>query len=274
MAEGHGEYRNDQHYVVRTNEIGALNHLPPDCPRPVSMQWINRGTDRPLRPTSIDLLLRTLHNEIASESIVKLHRSAGLRLGFASAEERLRFAQQLGQASADLVRMRQTHCSATFDSLDRAKLAVAALLDEGVEDDAISMLWRANLFLDSRIKWHQGHSGMSVVGATLAGGLAGTAFALGLLLVPGMGLVAAAGALAGATIGSVASFGGVAGATGGAIAKMLTDQDVDGVAALFYEQQVERGKVVVSVNLANDEPSERTIREIFRENGGRLYARI
>lgn len=271
MAETQG-YLTEQVYVVRTNELGALNHLPPDCPRPLSIEWINRGTDRPLRPTSVELLLRTLHNEIASESIVKLHRSAGLRLVFARPDDRALFARQLVQANADLAQVRQTHCSATFDSLQRANLAAAALIDAGVNDDAVSMLWRANLFLDQDVKWHEGHSGLSVAGATIAGGIAGTAFALGLLLVPGIGPVAAAGAMAGTTIGSVASFGGVAGATGGAIAKMLTDEDVDGVAALYYEQQVQRGKVVVAVNLASGAMPERTIREIFRSTGGKLYA--
>lgn len=258
-------------YVVRAEDLGALNHLSEDTPRPLTSEWINRGTDRPLRPSSIDLLLRTLHNEIASESIVNLQRSAGLRVNFASEIERRQFAAQMAKATADLAAMRKTHCGAIFDALDTAKAAVGAMLDMGVAEKSVSMLWRANLFLDPEVKWHEGHSSLSVAGATLAGGLAGTAFALGLLLVPGIGPVVAAGALASGALGAVASFGGIAGATGGAIARMLTDQDVDGVAAHFYEQQVERGKVVVWVHLADAGVSESRIRGTFRDHDGRIY---
>lgn len=258
-------------YVVRAEDLGALNHLAADCPKPLASEWINRGTDRPLRPSSIDLLLRTLHNEIASESIVNLQRSAGLRLSFSSEAERRQFAALMGKATGDLAAMRKTHCGATFDALDPAKAAVGELLDQGVPEESVSMLWRANLFLDPKVKWHEGHSSLSVAGATLAGGIAGTAFALGLLLVPGIGPVVAAGALASGALGAVASFGGIAGATGGAIARMLTDQDVDGVAAHFYEQQVERGKVVVWVQLAQAAVSEARIRGTFRRHEGRIY---
>ena len=258
-------------YVVRAEDLGALNHLPAECPRPMASEWINRGTDRPLRPSSIDLLLRTLHNEIASESIVNLQRSAGLRLSFPSENERRQFAGLMAKATADLAGMRKTHCGAIFDSLEPAKSSVGALLEQGVPENSMSMLWRANLFLDPGVKWHEGHSSLSVAGATLAGGIAGTAFALGLLLVPGIGPVVAAGALASGAIGAVASFGGIAGATGGAIARMLTDQDVDGVAAHYYEQQVERGKVVVWVHLADAGVSESRIRGTFRDHDGRIY---
>ncbi|WP_435418075.1 hypothetical protein WAB17_00420 [Parerythrobacter aurantius] len=263
----------EYHFVVRADELGALNHLPDDCPQPRASEWINRGTDRPLRPSSIDLLLRTMHNEIASESIVKLQREAGLRLQFANEAERRLFAAQMAQAHADLASMQKTHCAATFDSLRQARDAVAVLVTRQIPGEAISMLWRANLFLDPDINWHEGHSAASVAGATLAGGIAGTAFALALLLVPGIGPVAAAGALASSALGAVASFGGIAGATGGAIARMLTDQDVDGVAANFYEKQVERGKVVVWVNIAASNQAESTIRSVLRQHGGKLYLR-
>lgn len=260
-------------FVVPTEDLGALNHLSLDCPRPGGSEWINRGTDRPLRPSSVDTLLRTLHNEIASKSIIELQRSAGLRLSFASESERRAFAAELVRANEVLARLRKTNCGATFDSLDTAKAAVGDLLEQGLRSDAISMLWRANLFIDPDVEWHEGHSNASVAGATLVGGLAGTAFALGLMLIPGVGPVAAAGALASGTLGAVASFGGVAGATGGAIAHMLTDQDVDGVAAMFYEEQVERGKVAVWVNLESTELPEKAIRTIFRSHEGNVYRR-
>ncbi|MEP3051111.1 MAG: hypothetical protein ABJP48_08395 [Erythrobacter sp.] len=259
-------------YVVKVEDLGALNHLPVNCPAPINREWINRGLDRPLKPSNADMLLRTLHNEIAPPSIVKLHRSAGLRLVFSSETERLRFAAQMVDAKAKMETMRGSHCSATFDSMEEAKNVVAELIEEGIGKSEISMLWRANLFMDPEIDWHEGHSTMSIAGAASGGGIAGTAFALGLLAIPGLGPIVAAGAMASGAIAALAAFGGVAGATGGAIARMLTDQDVDGVAASYYEQQIERGKILVSVKLSEILTTERELRKIFRKAGGKIFA--
>lgn len=80
-------------YVIRADDIDLLNHLPAERPKPVASEWINRGTDQRLRPTTVHMLLRTLHlNSRHSDSVERLRRSAGLRMHFQSWEEQNRFA--------------------------------------------------------------------------------------------------------------------------------------------------------------------------------------
>ena len=88
-------------YVIRAEELILLNDMPADHPRPVCLEWINRGTDQKLRPTSVDLLLRTMYRSTGpSPSVARLHKSAGLRLRFRSPEERGKFVETFDQVRA------------------------------------------------------------------------------------------------------------------------------------------------------------------------------
>ena len=88
-------------YVIRAEELILLNDMPADHPRPVCLEWINRGTDQKLRPTSVDLLLRTMYrSKSPSPSVARLHNSAGLRLRFRSREERRKFVDTFDQVRA------------------------------------------------------------------------------------------------------------------------------------------------------------------------------
>ena len=83
-------------YVIRAEELILLNDMPADHPRPVCLEWINRGTDQKLRPTSVDLLLRTMYRSTSpSPSVARLHQTAGLRVRFGSNADRDRFATTL-----------------------------------------------------------------------------------------------------------------------------------------------------------------------------------
>ncbi|MBT8389538.1 MAG: hypothetical protein KJP13_07820, partial [Altererythrobacter sp.] len=86
--------------------------------------------------------------------------------------------------------------------------------------------------------------------------------------VPGVGPLAAAGALAASAIPSVASVSGIIGATGGAVAKMLTDHDVDGVMAEYYDRQIKRGKVFVSVDQRQTTLAREFVERVLEKNGG------
>ena len=80
-------------FVIKPDELAALNYLSPDHPHPQRIQWINRGTDQELKPSTVAMLLRTLYLDIASPSVVRLHRSAGLRVVFRNERDRERFAR-------------------------------------------------------------------------------------------------------------------------------------------------------------------------------------
>jgi uncharacterized membrane protein len=76
--------------------------------------------------------------------------------------------------------------------------------------------------------------------------------------------------LAASALTSIATVGGILGATGGALARMLTDHDVDGVAARYYEEQIQRGKVFVSVDTRNSVGDHEEAVRILTDHKGRI----
>jgi len=235
-------------FVIKAEQLATLNYLPSDHPRPIEVEWINRGTDQRLRQSSIDMLLRTLFKDVASPSVVRLHRSAGLRVMFKSDRERDQFASAFANAQKRETDSKLHIVTAIFDSREHAEQAVFALKKEGIPEKSVTLLWRASQFIDTESDWPEGHSKLSIAGATAGGGVAGAMLGVAILAIPGVGPVAAAGALAATAFSSVAAVSGIIGATGGAVARMLTDFDVDSVSASYYEQQIKRGKVFVSVD--------------------------
>lgn len=260
-------------YVIKVEDLPALNFLASDHPRPRLVEWINRGTDQKLRPTSVDMLMRTLFLDIASPSVVRLHRSAGLRAVFKTDRERDVFANAFAEAVNRKIISSRHLITALFSDRESAELAVSELKGAGVPDEAISLLYRASQFMDTDKNWDDGHSKFSVAAATAGGGIAGAMLGMAMLAIPGVGPVAAAGALAASAYSSVAAVSGVIGATGGAIARMLTDHDVDGVSAAFYEQEIRRGKIFVSVDTRLTEDKRDIVRQILRRLGGRTSTR-
>lgn len=258
-------------YVIKVEELSALNHLTADHPRPWHVEWVNRGTNQLLKPSSVEMLMRTLYRDVLSPSAVRLHRSAGLRVMFRTEKERAAFATAFA-AARDREAASPHLVMAFFDDTEHAEQAVSEMKLAGLPEGSISLLWLASMFMDTQFGWCEGHSRFSVAGATAGGGIAGAMLGMALLAIPGVGAGAAAGAIASSAISSVAAVSGIIGATGGAIARMLTDHDVDGVAVTYYEQQVRRGKVFVSVDTRLAEGQRGPARLLLRRHGGRTVA--
>lgn len=256
-------------YVIKAADLPAINYLAPDHPRPRLVEWINRGTNQRMRPTTTQMLLRTLFQPIDTPSVQKLHDSAGLRVVFRTEKERSAFAQAFKDALHREDQSRSHVLTAIFETREKAEHTVRQLHSQGIPKEAISLLFRASQFMDPDTQWKEGHGSTSVVGAVAGSGIAGAMLGVAILVVPGVGQVAAAGAIAASAITSVASVSGIIGATGGAIAKMLTDHDVDGVAAAYYDQQIQRGKIFLSVDTTLIEGHEDEARMIIAENGGK-----
>jgi len=256
-------------YVIKARELLAINYLEDDHPRPRKAEWINRGTDQILRPTTTAQLLRTLYQPTDTPSIQRLHDSAGLRVEFRNQRERDRFADDFEKARQEFSKRRNRVVTAVFDDRDKAEEAVEQLVDNGISRGSISLLCRANQFMEADNSWPAGHSASSVAGIVTGSGVAGALLGVALLFVPGVGPVAAAGAIAASAIGSVASVSGIIGATGGAIAKMLTDHDVDGVSAAQYEAQIKRGKIFLSVDTGDAGDVRDCAISVFQRLGGR-----
>ena len=259
---------NTHAYVVKAEELPALYYLDDAHPRPDSLEWINRGTDQKLRRTTVEMLLRTLFAKVQTPSVQKLHDSAGLRASFKSERERERFANAFLRARDEMARDRQHLVTAIFDQPEAATRAVTLLTVEGVSEESISMLWRASEYLEEKYQRQKGYSPGSVAGAITGAGVAGAVLGVGVLMIPGLGPVAVAGALASSSIAPVAAVSSVIGATGGAIAKMLTDHDVDGVSATLYEREIKRGRIFLSVNTEGEELDPAEIRRLLVSQGG------
>jgi hypothetical protein len=259
----------DPAFVIKAEELPALNYLGANHPRPLLMEWINRGTNQKMRPTTIDQLLRTLDQADPSPSVARLHDSAGLRVIFRTGKERDLFTTAFAGARARLNIKQQFQIAAIFDGLEAAERAVTELRDAGIPDSAISLLRRAGEYSFTEGEDWRGHSRRSVATAVAGGGIAGALLGIGILaMIPGVGPVAAAGAIV-AQLSSVASLSAIFGATGGAMAKMLTDHDVDGREANYFERQIRLGRVFVSVDTRIANGQSDIARRILRDNGGR-----
>ncbi|MDO9381556.1 MAG: hypothetical protein Q7T86_01710 [Hyphomicrobiaceae bacterium] len=142
--------------------------------------------------------------------------------------------------------------SRLFDSYELARQAVTDLKDAGIPESEISIV--ANN-VDSRhdrdsdsFDDGSGAGTGAGVGATL-GGAAGLLTGLGMLAIPGVGPVVAAGWLATTALGALA--GGAAGGVIGA----LTDAGVDEDDAHVYAEGVRRGGTLVTVRADEDTAS-------------------
>lgn len=235
-------------FVVKPEQINALNYLGDECPKPEQVEWINRATDQHLRPSSIDQLLRTLYKTDVSGSIANLKNIAGLRAIFSSEKERNSFVGHFNGAVKEEETLRQFAVTAIFQSREVAEQATLELMNEGIPEAAFCILSKASSILDDNLVWPKGHGPLEITGVTAGGGLAGALFGLAIFAIPGVGPVAAAGAAAASAFGSVAALSGVIGATGAALSKVLSDFDVDGLATNYLEQEIKKGSVFVTID--------------------------
>lgn len=257
-------------YVIKSEDIVALNYLPKDHPTPVSVEWIDRGTDRKLSPTRLDELIRTYHRSNPSPGIVKLRQSAGVRAYFRTEAERMRFAAMLEEARGRQAADRDRFVTAIFGSMAEAEEAAGELAAAGIVSEHVAMLWGANRFMDGRVSPPKGHRRRSVFAGVTAGGVAAAALGTAILTLPGVGPVAVASAAFATAFPSVATISGIIGATGAAMATMLSDEDVDEIAANHLEQQLRTGKIYVSVNIEECGKARHTVEKMLETSGGRI----
>ena len=262
------ELKSGPAFVIKPEEIAALNYLASNHPRPLALEWINRSRDRKLRQSSVEMLLRTLHQNMSTPSVVKLHRESGLRVVFRSEKDRSAFARAFTAAKDEFLTRERHHITALFGRQEDAEKAVSTLIAEGIPQTSIALMARADQFVIPEGKWPQGHSRMSIAASAVGGGFAGMALGLSIIMIPGFGALAVAGGLAASAIGSFAAASGIFGATGGAVARMLTDHDVDGISATYYQEQVRKGKIFVSVDARVADSQRELVRKILLDRGG------
>jgi hypothetical protein len=144
-----------------------------------------------------------------------------------------------------------------YDNFSEAREAVANLVKAGFNNETISLVARD---ADGRLGSHLERSTTQVEAAEppeseeegaltggLIGGLAGMLLGLGIVAIPGVGPVLAAGPLAAALMGAGA--GSVTGSLIGSIAEW----DVPEAEAEYYAEQVRQGGTLVSVVVPEDQ---------------------
>jgi len=169
---------------------------------------------------------------------------------------------------------------ASFPDATLAEKAVGALMDHGVHEDDISLIFSeayartdtdGNVILEEKNPVEVAKQGITTTTSldTAAGAVKGAGVGLGIgalavlatLFVPGVGLVVGEGALATALASAAGTV--AAGAIAGGVTGMLKDQGVSEEAAIRYNQSLSRGGALIAVSLPSGEVSQATVRQIL-----------
>lgn len=161
-----------------------------------------------------------------------------------------------------------------FDSHTQALDAISDLETRGIDHDKISLV------SNNTENWHDGHkhagserdgendvaegAGKGAATGGLFGGGAGLLAGLGMLAIPGLSPVVAAGWLAATAVG--AAVGAVAGAATGGLLGALKDAGHTDEEANVYAEGVRRGGALVSVKAHADEIA--TVEEVLNARRG------
>ncbi len=169
--------------------------------------------------------------------------------------------------------MSERIASAVFDSREEAERAMSELRSAGIDMDAISIIGRHGEQTSSEhVEDHSAdNDGADVsdgakgaIGGAIAGGLLGVAA----LAIPGVGPLAAAGAIASGAIPGAAAIGAGVGAVAGGLSGLLTDHGVSHEDAAYYEDRIHQGGIFLSVDADRAGVPIETAREILMRSGG------
>lgn len=139
-----------------------------------------------------------------------------------------------------------------YDSYDDARNAVKALEDAGVSDDNLSILYYKDGKEELEGQGNNAAEGAGVgagIGA-VAGGAGGLLAGLGMLAIPGVGPVVAAGWLAATAAGAAA--GAAAGGAAGGLVGAMIESGLSEEDAHVYAEGIRRGGAVVAAKVEDD----------------------
>ena len=166
--------------------------------------------------------------------------------------------------------------SAVFDSHSEAEAAARDLRQAGVPDSALSVIARrqeeSGDYGDANT--HEAkEKGEGALKGALGGAGVGALLGIAALAIPGVGPLAAAGAIASSAIPEAAAIGAGAGALAGGLSGMLTKHGVSDEDAGYYEERINDGGVFLSVDASSAGVSADEVRNILHRNGGHNASR-
>lgn len=167
--------------------------------------------------------------------------------------------------------MNQSIISAVFDRQTEAESAVRELRQAGIDDTALSVIARhegTTTSSDGSGNTTDSDDAGDAVKGALGGAGVGALLGIAALAIPGVGPLAAAGAIASSAIPGAAAIGAGAGAIAGGLTGLLKDHGVSDDDADYYEGRINDGGVFVSVDTSNANVDPDTARSILRQHGG------
>ncbi len=143
-----------------------------------------------------------------------------------------------------------------FDDQRSAENAVNEIRNAGITDDNISIIAREESIDNNQRGNNQDLTDGATTGGAI-GGLAGLMAGAGALTIPGVGPIIAAGPIA----------AGLTGVAAGGITGSLIDMGIDEERGQYYENEVEKGAILATVEANRNKTDEVT--SFFENNGAR-----
>ena len=167
--------------------------------------------------------------------------------------------------------MNQDIISAVFDDRSEAETAIRELRTAGVDTSRLSVIGRdegRTTVADGSGELTDDDAGSDALKGALGGAGLGALLGVAALAIPGVGPLAAAGAIASSAIPGAAAIGAGAGAVAGGLTGYLTDHGVSNDDASYYEGRINEGGIFVSVDTSGGDIPADQVRDIFARNGG------
>ncbi len=172
--------------------------------------------------------------------------------------------------------MNQSIVSAVFDSHPEAETAVRELRQAGVRDSALSVIARRSEgggdYGDANTHEVK-EKGEGLIKGALGGAGVGALLGIAALAIPGVGPLAAAGAIAASAVPEGAAIGAGVGALAGGLSGLLTKHGVSDEDARYYEGRINEGGIFVSVDTRDGGISSETAQDILYRYGGHSATR-
>lgn len=161
-----------------------------------------------------------------------------------------------------------TKVSAIFDTHAEAERAVSQLRALGLSDSDLSVIAHHGGTTTARSgdgeitdEHHR-----NVLRGILGGGAVGAGLGVLALAIPGVGPLAAAGAIAASAVPEAVGIGAVVGAIGGTLNETLTKHGVSEEDATYYGDRMKDGAVVVTVEDTGIDTQ--SVRDVLHRAGG------
>ena len=163
--------------------------------------------------------------------------------------------------------------SAIFDSNEEAQAAVSELRQHGISDADLSLIAQSKGTMTTREGGGEvtDEEHTNILRGILGGGALGAGLGVAALAIPGVGPLAAIGAIAAAAAPEAMAIGAVAGAIGGTFNEALKKHGVSDDDAKYYGGHLKSGGVLVTANVGNADRQQ--VQDVLYNNGGHSSSR-